>query len=549
MGLTTRYPELSFITSVLEYKKKEVHWKRGDELGFEIAKSAHILYVYGFSPHLGPLLDWLNSDTSRDLVFIEDDLARIAKITEDDHGDIFKNERIHLRLILEDEPLESFAEDLVRDFPFENIAFAHLKDCNEQFEKLRLLLLRKSVVESAIASELLYYQRLFKNLKANFPLLTEASDVGKWKDAFKGMPAVICGAGPSLSSVKDQIEKMHGRGVVFAGGSAITALSSYHIQPDLLFAIDPNYEEFIRLALHTAFDAPLIYGNRLQPDVCQASVGDLAYVVSGTGGAIETWMEEELGIQDAGVLTGLSDEALSVTAVALKSAIYFGCSPIIFAGVDLSYGSGSRYTPGVVSQLQCALEESCEKASDTLMEKDGKITMAKWLMERDVINDVIEKNPDVEFIDGTGEGLSLKGAQVKRNWEGCSYPSCDIKGLIHDLCSRTKLQIPKEKIKEKIDDLKLSFNRCHEIITDILVELESLNREGEMREETAKESVLEMDLNDEIAYQVALQGAAYAWTFHIKKAWYKEQPKRKIFFIKSRLYRKLQTLVEEYQRI
>ncbi len=549
MGLETRYPELTFITSVLGYEKRDIKWDLVDEGSLNLPTKAQVLYVYGFSPHVASLLQWLDEDTSRDLIFIEDDLGVVAKISEEGHGQLFSHERVHLRLILNEEPLDLFAESLVRDFPFENIGFFNLKKRDETFEKLRMALLRKSVVESAITLELLHYQKLFGNLKENFPLFAHASDVGKWKGAFAGIPAVICGAGPSLKGAREQIEKMQNRGIIIAGGSAITALSSYHIVPDLLFAIDPNHEEFIRLGLHTAFDSPLIYGSRLQPDVAWAHTGDLAYVVTGTGGAIETWMEEQLGIYDNQILAGLSGEALSVTAVALKCAIYFGCDPIIFAGIDLSYSSGSRYTEGVVSDMQCALEENFEKASDTRFKVEGKMTMAKWLMERDVIQDTIEKNPDVTFIDGTGKGLLFEGVEVKHDWESDQFLLRDMKGLIHELTKSTKFSIEVSSVEEKLLILKKSFERCHAIITDILEELETLNGEEETREQTPRETVLEMDLEDEIAYQLALKGAAYAWTFHIKKAAQKEATKRPLFFIKSRLYRKLQLFVEAYQRM
>ncbi len=548
MGLESRYPELSFITSVLDYEKRDVEWSRTEELSLNLPQAAQVLYVYGFSPHISPLLQWLNEDTLRDIVFIEEDLSVVARISEEGHGHLFSHERIHLRLRLDAESLDQFSETLVRDFPFENIGFVNLKMDQEAYEKLKMVLLRKSVVESAVSLELLHYQKLFGNLKANFPLFAQACDVGRWKGAFSGIPAVICGAGPSLRGAKEQIEKMQNRGIIMAGGSAITALSSYHIVPDLLFAIDPNHEEFIRLGLHTAFDSPLIYGCRLQPDVVQAHIGALAYAVTGTGGAIETWMEEQLGIQDPRILEGLSGEALSVTAVALKCAIYFGCNPITFAGIDLSYSGGSRYTEGVVSDMQCALEENFEKASDTRFRVEGKVTMAKWLMERDVIQDTIKKNPQVTFIDGTGKGLMFDGASVKQDWEAHQYELRDIKGLIHEWTESSKFSIAAETIEEKLNLLKQSFKKCHEIISEILEELEALNVEGETREETPREAVLEMDLEEEIAYQLALKGAAYAWTFHIKKALQKESSKRPLFFIKSRLYRKLQLFIEEYVR-
>ena len=549
MGLINRYPELSFITSVMEYEDKEVVWECAKKLGINISETASVLYVYGVSPNIEPLLTWLEREVTRDIVFIEDDLARVAKLQEGSYGDLFINERIHLKVIMDKEPLEAFAENLVLEFPYENITFASLKGNDPKYERLKVLLMRKSVKTAACSAELLHYTTLFRNLRANFPLLSKASDVGQWKGAFSNIPAVICGAGPSLASAKTEIEKMQGHGLIFAGGSAITALCSYHIVPDLLFAIDPNHEEFIRLALHTAFDAPLIYGNRLQPDVLQAASGDLCYFVSGTGGAIENWFEEELGIEDPKILSGLSDEALSVTAVAIKCALYFGCSPIIFAGIDLSFKNGARYTPGVVSQMQCVLEESAARVSNTMMQVGDKTTMTKWLMERDVIQDIIGKHPETTFIDGTGQGLLFDQIEIKTDWEPTQYKVRDIKGMLHDLSQTTKFSISSKQIEKTISQLIQSFDKCHEIITDLVIELERLEKEDEIRQESAKEAVLEMDLSDEIAYQVALKGAAYAWGFYIKKMCQKESPNRKALFIKKNLYKKLQSLVEEYQHI
>ena len=545
MGLELRYPELSFIMQVSDFEDKEVTWARADELSLQIPASAQVVFVYGFSPHMGLLFDWVEENFDRDLVFIEDDLAVVARIGQGENGKCFKNERIHLRLVMQDESLESFADALVRDFPFESIAFVNLKSDKEVFHHLRLQLTRKSVVESAVAAELLHAHKLFSHLKKNFSHFCAASDVGLWKDRLKGIPAVICGAGPSLTSAREQIKKFEGRGVIFAAGSAITALSSYQIVPNLLFAIDPNQEEFARLALHTAFDVPLIYGCRLHPEVMQAHVGDLAYLVSGTGGAVETWIEEQLGIIDRGVLEGLSEEALSVTAVAIKSAIYFGCNPIIFAGIDLSFSQEGRYANGVISNLQCALEENSEKTSDALLKVDGKLTMAKWVMERDVIQNLIEKNPQVTFLDGSGKGLRFSAIEVCSDWASDRYPSKDIPGILHHLTQTTRLKIHQAQIEEQLRVLKRSFLRCHEIISEILFELETLFADGETRDETPKEAVLEMDLEEEIAYQLVLQGAAYAWTFPIKKIAQKEKCERPLVFIKSRLYRKLQIMIEE----
>lgn len=547
VGLEERYPEIAFLTTTLVNEIRDTKWEKWEEP--LLLEDAQVLYVYGVTPHFEILLEWLEQDPARDVVFLEDDLTRVAQLIRENKDVLFQNQRLHLRICLPEESLETFIEAVVRDFPTEAVACISGKGDKEKFAQLRLLILRKSVVEAAVAAELLYYPRLFRNLRENFPLLARAFDVGKWKGALAGMPAVICGAGPSLSYLKEELDKIQGKGVIFAGGSAIAALSSMHLSADLLFAIDPNSEELSRLALHTIFDAPLIYGHRLHPGVLQASVSELGYLVSGTGGSIETWMEEELGIEDPEILQGLSQEALSVTAVAVQCALAFGCNPIIFAGVDLCYDNGSRYTQGVIPDMQCALEEKGMLASETPMECEEKITLAKWIMERDVLQQIIAQHKEVQFYNASMKGLIIEGALPLHDWKTVPFKACDVRGKIHELVQASRFSLKEETIEEKIQQLQKSFARCQVILKEMIAEVESLDQPGETREETPKEGIFEMDLEEEIAYQVALRGAVYAWTFPLQKIVRRQQCRRPYWELKRQLYRKMHSLVEEYGEI
>ena len=104
------------------------------------------------------------------------------------------------------------------------------------------------------------------------------------------MPAVVCGAGPSL----EELHMPENGALVLAGGSAIAALKT--IKPHLLFAIDPNEEEYRRLATHPHKEVPLVFGSRLERRVLAEHKGPRGYLVTGTGGYLESWLEQEAGI-------------------------------------------------------------------------------------------------------------------------------------------------------------------------------------------------------------------------------------------------------------
>lgn len=544
MGLETKYQDLVFLAQISEKRKKALPWPKFTD---EYAQKDHeVLYVYGFSPEIGPLLDWVEADPKRDLVFLEDDIAVVQKIVEEGFDDLLGRAQIHLKFQMEGVSLEEFASAVVKDFPFEKLGFVDLKGSEEKFPQLKLELMRKSVIEIAVHNEMIHYHKLFYNLEANFKRLDRAFDVGKWRDALQGKPAIICGAGPSLSSVMDKLREMDNRALIFAGGSAIVALNARKIFPHMIFAIDPNVEEFTRLGLHTAFQTPMIYGNRVRPEIFDSFVGPAGYLVTGTGGMLESWLEEQLGIEDPKVLENLGAEALSVTCVSLMCAIYFGCNPIIFAGVDLSYGDGKRYPDGVLSDLHCSLEESDSRVSETLHVAQGKITATKWIMERDVISDVIAKHPGTTFIDATRQGLLFDNLHITDDWTHYCKEVFDIRSLIHEKVMQTPLAVEKEGVKKALSEFRRSLENCKGLVENILLELKFLFEKKSDAIETAKMIVYEMELQEEVAYSLVLAQVVYALTFPISRECRIEKEGASQILIKSRLYGHLKSIIDDY---
>ena len=78
--------------------------------------------------------------------------------------------------------------------------------------------------------------------------------------------------------------------------------------------------------------SPLIYGTRLHPEALDTMEGPLGYLQTQTGGVIEVWCEDELGLKRWGRKIQWPEEAMSVTTVAIDLAQSMGCNPIILAG-------------------------------------------------------------------------------------------------------------------------------------------------------------------------------------------------------------------------
>jgi hypothetical protein len=540
MELEEKYPDLAFLVNIGDFPEKELAWKRV-ERPFS-SREVEVLYVYGFSPHVQSLIEWVKEDTKRDLVFLEDDIYVIREILQGKGKGILEEDQVHLRFQMQGSSIEEFARSVVSEFPYEALAFIDLKEEREKFEALKLELMRKSVVEVAVHKEMLHYQRLFANLHTNFYRLSDAFDVAKWKNCFAGRPAIICGAGPSLSGVIPKLKEVGEKALIFAGGSAIVALGAKEIFPHLLFAIDPNVEEFTRLCLHTAFHIPLIYGNRVRAEIFESFSGPHGYISTGTGGLLEEWLEKELGIEDPSVMKGFNEEAQSVTCLSVGAAIYFGCNPILFAGVDLSYGDGKRYPNGVLSEMHTSLEEKFDRVSEMLLEKEGKITAAKWVMERDAISKVIEAHPEHTFIDITGKGLLLEGLTEVKDWTKYTSELFDPRGKIHVQVMKTPLEISKEKIEEVLGAFTKSLQYSYTLLTKMIEECEK-------SVETPLMIALGMDLEEELAYKLALAPAAYAYNFLLSKEHRPGEGERGEHHRRLKLYKRLKRVIEEYLKI
>jgi len=465
------------------------HWEpkslSSDTLPTLDLSNIDVLYLVDQITAYASLKSWLKENAQRRLVFLESEPGSIATLLQQ-KTELFKDPQIDIELA----PFDT--TELAEKYPVKRIEVIGDK-------KLRLELLRKTTLSHALFTDRLHGYQPFENFVRNIPHLKHAFYANKLKDAFQGIPAIVCGAGPSLQTVIPLLKELDGKALIIAGGSAVASLSAQGILPHFGMAIDPNLEEYRRFRNSLALECPLLFSTRLFPGVFRTCNGPFGYFRSGIGGAPELWMEEELGLTDPLLGENLSDETTSVTPICLAFAQHIGCSTIFLAGVDLAYTGGKRYAEGISHENeQFKKIEAAKAAPDRILrrkDKQGKFvkTAVRWVMEAAAIAHFAKKHQEIRWINATDGGLPIAGFEEMAL---ANYPFSQEWNIREKVAEQIAANPMPQPEKDLLKELQESLERAIDHL-EILAEKKPGSKalaEFELREELVS-SVLFYDMD------------------------------------------------------
>ena len=536
-----RFPQLSFLLQLLndepwtfcEDRKNGVQkgefLHRPCDLKEEITsvfskvnlEKVEALYLYGagLGHYAFPLLSWLKEDPKRDLIFLEDDIEVMRLFFESKEASrLLSHTQIHFRFLLEKKEWKAFLEERANEFPYEHIELIALESYKKKnpkrVSKMRLHLMRRTTVHHAIHIDESYHHVLSRNVFANFPRASSGFYANLLRDTFNGTPAIICGAGPSLSSEMETLKTLEDQALIFAGGSAIAGLSHKGILPHLGVAIDPNFEEYHRFKSSSAFEVPLLYTNRLHPRVFETCNGPHGYIRAMTGGPVEKWWEEELGIKPLSLSEGFDLEALSVTTTCLELAVMMGCNPIILAGVDLAFTGEKTYAAGIVNQAEVCFKQRDRdmRVSERLLKRKDRngnpvYTLVKWVMESEAISRFAKKNKKTTFLSSTSGGIGFPGIPY-RSLAELSFPApFDLRGKVHQLIEKSRFSFGSNDCLKRLEG---SFQKGKALAEEALCELKRI-RELKGDPENGRMVLYQMELEELEAYSCSLAEVALSF--------------------------------------
>lgn len=441
-------------------------------------KTVQVVYVYGvgLGYYYEAAWDWLRQSPEHSLVFFEDDLEVIHRFLETEKArNLLFDRQVTLYYIGSDDQGYVDFDIFLSLFSLCEYTTTQLNIYQEYRQnKLAELKAKISFFTNINRSQTVEYGNyglvFLSNFYQNLLELPRSYLADGLFGKFAGMPAIICGAGPSLAKNIDLLATLQDRALIFSGGTGLNALQTKGISPHIAVGIDPNIEQFSRLVMFNSFETPLVYRNRLNNEALDAVHGPKLYNTGSGGYLISEWVEEQLGIKGERL-----EEGCNVLNFSLSLAHAMQCNPIICVGIDLSYSKGQSYTPGIISHPIHDRKSAFRTKNyhEELLIKDDingeqVYTLWKWMTEALWYSKFSKNNSDTLLINATEGGIGFPNVlhmplrEVAERYLDKQY---DVEGLVHGEIQNSPLpeSVKVEKVSQLLVDLSDGLQRCWEI--------------------------------------------------------------------------------------
>jgi len=185
---------------------------------------------------------------------------------------------------------------------------------------------------------LLNSEETARNITKNIGWYAAAPGIGRLSQAYRGSPAVIISAGPSLRKNKHLLKDLQRDAVLIAVQTTLQPLLEMGVEPHFVTSLD--YHEICSRffeRLPTGIRTELVAESKATPRVLEMMTGPVSII----GNDFADGLLREMKIAKAGLTSGAT-----VAHLAFYLAEHLGCDPIIFIGQDLGFSDGLCYTPG-----------------------------------------------------------------------------------------------------------------------------------------------------------------------------------------------------------
>lgn len=195
-----------------------------------------------------------------------------------------------------------------------------------------------SLCRTSINTLMLNGRRTAENLASNLGWYAALPGIGNLKDRFKGEPAIIVSAGPSLRKNMHLLPQAAGKAVIIAAQTTLKPLLEIGVEPDFVTSLDwsdicTRFFEGLPPTLRTQ----LVAEPKASSKIFQMHPGPAALL----GNDFADSLLHELKLDRPRLPAGAT-----VAHLAFYLAEHLGCDPIVFVGQDLGFADGLAYVPG-----------------------------------------------------------------------------------------------------------------------------------------------------------------------------------------------------------
>jgi hypothetical protein len=478
------------------------------------------VYGVGLGYYYDAIRPWLKKSRKRRLVFLEDDLSVIHRLLGTERGaKILQDHQVQL-LYFSDTQTDTVFEGLYWNLSLSKLIVTSLasyaKHKAAALEELRHKIAYDAAMKNAMVDEYMRFSAsFFVNFYPNILCLDQSYLGNQFFGKFHKVPAIICGAGPSLAKNLPLLQSLLDKALVFAGGSALNVLNGAGFQPHFGAGIDPNAAQYTRLSQNTAYEVPFFYRNRMHREAFRMIHGPRLYITGSGGYGTAEYFEEKLGIKGGEEL----DEGHNVVNFCIEVANAMGCDPILFVGMDLAFTDMDQYAPGVLKESKVtpsAILDVEDEDSRAILKKDiygnPTYTLWKWVAEADWIGQYAKEHPTLTMINCTEGGIGFPGIAnqpFKETAEQLLVRTYEISNRLHGETQNSKIgKIGQGKIVKWMNALSASLKRCIEHLSILLEEAKQAIAKLKSGEtsyvQSGRAALAETELGEEEAYAAVL---------------------------------------------
>jgi hypothetical protein len=354
----------------------------------------------------------------------------------------------------------------------------------ELFEKLKFWQIGAEALLTDVKDQ---GKKVVSNMMANLPFLEGAFKASAFEKRYQGVPALICGAGPSLQRHLPLLQEASQRALLFTGGTAIKAVREAGTIPHFAAALDPNPPLHLFSGEMTQ-GIPFFFPLRLAKEILSEVRGPKIWAADGISYPLENWLTEQLGLEEPSIEGGWN-----VATFCISLSAMMGCDPIILVGVDLSLPDGRSYAAGIDHSY----------STDSLIESPQGVTKADFILAADWISAFKEKFPSIRMINAAKEAWPIQGVEhVSLDSLLRELPSHGISSIPNDSLGQP-IALSQRAVKETLHALKKSLQVAAGHCSSLIELLESyfpsdprqsghyILKEVELEEEPATKFLLE----------------------------------------------------------
>lgn len=196
----------------------------------------------------------------------------------------------------------------------------------------------KAYAHTSVTTLVINGKRTAENVASNLPWYVATPSLSRLQQRYKGKPAIIVSAGPSLRKNKHLLKDAAGKAVIIAVQTTLQPLLEMGIEPNFVTSLDyhdisTRFWEKLPKHLNTE----LIAEPKASSAIFDLNPGPLSLL----GNDFAESLLSELKLNRPKLPSGAT-----VAHLAYYVAEHLGCDPIIFVGQDLGFSDGLCYTPG-----------------------------------------------------------------------------------------------------------------------------------------------------------------------------------------------------------